>query len=296
MIADWVYVNGEMVPKESATVSVFDHGFVYGDGVFEGIAITGGAIFKLQAHIGRLMESAAYLAIAPGRSAEDIARAAVDTARKNGIGEGYLRVLLTRGAGPVGIRNMDQLGTPTLVVIAQHEDRSRRAGVYANGLNATISSVRRVPAECLDAKAKTCNYVNNILAYLQARSAGADTAIMLDTSGMIAECHAANVFCVSKGHVRTPRLGSILNGITRQTVIPLCAELGIGCDEAMLTTHDLFCADEVFETGSLAEIKPIVSIDGRVIGDGAPGGVTRRIHAALRRVMEDGRFSTPLQP
>jgi len=293
VIGEWVYVNGEFVPKDRATVSVFDHGFVYGDGVFEGIAITGRSIFKLRQHVERLMDSAAYLAIAPGRSAQDIALVAVETARRNGVVDGYLRVLLTRGAGPVGIRNMDSLGAPTLVVIAQHEDRSRRAGVYANGLKATISAVRRVPSDCIDAKAKTCNYVNNILAYLQARHAGADTAVMLDTSGAVAECHAANVFCVSRGVVRTPSPGSILNGITRQTVIPLCAELGIGCVETRLTPLDLFCADEVFETGSLAEIKPIISIDGRLIAGGKPGEVTRRIHAALRSLMESGAEGTP---
>jgi branched-chain amino acid aminotransferase len=293
VIGEWVFVNGEFVPKDRATVSVFDHGFVYGDGVFEGIAVTGRSIFKLGQHVQRLMDSAAYLAIAPCRSAQDIAQAAIETARRNGIVDGYLRVLLTRGAGPVGIRNMDQLGPPTLVVIAQHEDRGRRAGVYANGLKATISAVRRVPSDCIDAKAKTCNYVNNILAYLQARHAGADTAVMLDTGGSVAECHAANVFCVSRGVVRTPALGAILNGITRQTVIPLCAGLGIDCEETRLTPHDLFCADEVFETGSLAEIKPIVSIDGRLIGAGKPGPVTRRIHAALRGLMESGAEGTP---
>lgn len=292
MIGEHVYINGNLVGSSTASVSVFDHGFIYGDGVFEGIAIAKSSIFKLQAHIDRLMESATYLAIEPGRSATQIAQAAVDTARANSLVDGYMRIILTRGAGPVGIRNMDQLGTPTLVIIAQHEDRKKRVHIYDNGLKAVMSSVRRIPADCLDAKAKTCNYLNNILAYLDAKHAGADTAIMMDTNGRIAECHAANVFAVANGIVRTPRLGSILNGITRQTVLQICSDDAIPCEEALLTTHDLLCADEVFETGSLAEIKPICTIDGRRIGSGSPGSMTRKIHTALRKTMESGKHGT----
>ena len=191
MIGEWVYINGEMRPKAEATVSVFDHGFIYGDGVFEGIAIACGGVFKLDAHIQRLVESAGYLAIkAPDHSV--LREAALQTARRNELREGYLRMVLTRGSGPVGIRNMDQLSDPTLVVIAQAEDREKRKSLYANGIKAILSSVRRIPAECLDGRAKTCNYINNILAYMEAKHAAADTAIMLDTNGALAECHAAN--------------------------------------------------------------------------------------------------------
>jgi branched-chain amino acid aminotransferase len=294
MIGDWVYINGQMHPKDEAVVSVFDHGFVYGDGVFEGIAIAKGAIFKLDAHVERLLDSAAYLAIPRKMGAQGLRDAALETARRNGLKDGYLRMVLTRGAGPVGIRNMDDLGDPTLVVIAQHEDRAKKKALYEKGIKAVISSVRRMPAHCLDAKAKTCNYVNNILAYLEAKHAGADTAIMMDVDGAIAECYAANIFAVRHGRVRTPAMGAILNGITRQTVIQLCGELGIACDETTLTPHDLYCADEVFETGSLAELKPICSIAGRTIGTGAPGAVTQRLHQALRALMESGKESAAL--
>jgi branched-chain amino acid aminotransferase len=291
MIGEWVYVNGQIRPKEQATVSVFDHGFLYGDGVFEGMAVVNGGVFKLDAHLDRLFASATYLAIAaPDRSV--VRDATIETARRNALAEGYLRVLLTRGAGPVGIRNMAKLGSPTLVIIGQHETRAARASIYENGLKAVVSSIRRIPPQCVDGKAKTCNYVNNILAYLEARQAGADTAILLDVDGYVAENYAANLFVVARGVVKTPRLGSILNGITRQTVLHLCAELDLPHDEAALTVHDLYCADEIFETGSLAEIKPISFVGGRSIGAGTPGPVTRRLHVALRALMDSGSEST----
>lgn len=290
MIGDWVFVNGAMRARDAATVSVFDHGFLYGDGVFEGIAVARRAIFKLDPHLERLRDSAAYLAIAcPEQTV--LRDAALETARTNGLEEGYLRIVLTRGAGPVGIRNMEKLGPPTLVMIAQHEVRALRAAIYEHGLRAVVAATRRIPPECIDGKAKTCNYVNNILAFLEARHANADTAIMLDVDGFVAENHAANLFVVSRGVVKTPTLGSILNGITRQTILGLCAEAGIPCLETALTTHDLHCADEVFESGSLAELKPITSIGGRRVGDGSPGPVTRRLHAALRALMEGGEAS-----
>jgi len=290
MIGDWVHVNGSLYKREDAQVSAFDHGFLYGDGVFEGIAVTRRAIFKLDAHLDRLYESASYLAIAaPERSV--MREAVLQTASTNDIEEGYLRVVLTRGAGPVGIRNMDKLGPPTVVIIAQHEVRANRTAVYEKGLKAAVSSFRRIPSECVDAKAKTCNYINNILAYMEARQAGADTAILLDVDGFVAEGHAANVFCVSRDVVKTPTLGAILNGITRQTVLQLCTDSGLAFQEARLTLHDLLCAGEVFETGSLAEIKPITSIAGRPIGSGKPGPTTRRLHQALRQLMDSGKQS-----
>jgi branched-chain amino acid aminotransferase len=186
---------------------------------------------------------------------------------------------------------MDKLGPPTLVVIAQHETRSMRASIYETGLGAIVSAVRRVPPQCLDGKAKTCNYINNILAYLEARHAGADTAILLDVEGYVAEDYAANIFIVAKGTVKTPMLGSILNGITRQTILDLCREHGRPVLETRLSAHDLYCADEVFETGSLAEVKPIISVGGRPVGGGRPGPVTKELHVALRELMESGSRS-----
>ena len=291
MIGEVICINGKFVEKENAVVSVLDHGFIYGDGVFEGIAIVGKAVFKLDPHIDRLYRSAKYLEIDPHRCPEEIREMALETARCNGVVDGYLRIVLTRGAGPVGIRNMDQLGPSTVVMIAQHEDRAKRADIYQSGQSAIMSSVRRVPSEAIDAKAKTCNYVNNILAYLEARSAGAKSAILLDTKGFVAECYAANIFAVSNNRVVTPRLGAILNGITRQTVLRLCGELGIDHAETDLTPHDLYCADEVFESGSLAELKPINRIADRIIGSGKPGPITRRLHGALRELMESGKES-----
>jgi branched-chain amino acid aminotransferase len=293
MICDWVYVDGGLQPRERATVSVFDHGFLYGDAVFEGVAVASGGVFKLDAHLDRLIDSAKYLAIAPPDHAA-LKDAVLLTARRNDLREGYLRIVLSRGAGPVGIRNMEKLGAPTLVVIAQRETRAARAGIYEHGLKAVVSSVRRVPSECVDGKAKTCNYVNNILAFLEARHAGADTAILLDVDGFVAEGYAANLFAVRRGVVGTPALGSILNGITRQTMLRLCAQLSIPCEETRLTPHDLYCADELFETGSLAEVKPITSLAGRMVGSGSPGPITKKLHSALRELMDGGAESVAL--
>lgn len=292
MIGDWVHVGGKLCHKAEATVSVFDHGFLYGDGVFEGIAVVNSAAFKLEEHLDRLLDSANYLAIAaPGRN--ELRNAVLDTARRNELKEGYLRVVLTRGAGPVGIRNMDKLGPPTLVVIAQNENRAMRAAVYENGLRAIVSSVRRPPPQCVDGKAKPRNYINNILAYMEARNADADTAILLDVEGYVAEAYAANLFIVAAGVVKTPPLGSILNGITRQTVLRLCSEQNIRHQETRLTLHDLYCSNEVFETGSLAEIKPITTITGRPVGNGSPGPLTQQLHRTLRGLMEGGTCSVP---
>lgn len=291
MIGDHVYVDGDVVPRDEAKVSVFDHGFVYGDGVFEGIAVANRGIFKLEAHLSRLEDSARYLAITPALSRNDLVAAAVETARRNALDDGYLRIVLTRGAGPVGIRNIDQLGRPTLVIIAQHEAREARERIYRDGQTAMVSSLRRVPAESVDPKAKTCNYINNILAYLEAKAAGATTALMLDARGHVAETYAANIFCARGRRVMTPRLGAILNGITRQTVIELGRGLGLDMLETDLTLADLYCADEVFETGSLAEIKPVVRIGGRSIGSGRPGPVAGTLHGALRELMISGTES-----
>jgi branched-chain amino acid aminotransferase len=225
---------------------------------------------------------------------EALAGAIVETARRNGLRDGYLRPIVSRGAGPTGIRNMDKLGPPTVVILAQHEDTAGGRGLLDRGVAAHVVSLRRIPSECLDARVKSCNYINNVLAALEAKHAGADTAIMLDIQGHVAEGYGSNVFCVRGGVVMTPGLGNILEGITRETVLELCAAEGIPSREGLLTTYDLVTADEVFETATLAEITPIVSIDGRPVGDGRVGPVTRALHRGLRRVMESGVHSRPI--
>lgn len=294
MIGEHVYVNGTFLPKDEAKVSVFDHSFVYGDGIFEGLQAAAGGVFKLTEHVERLYRSARYLAIKVPLSPSEMTDAVIETARRNRLRDGYLRPIVSRGVGPMGVRNMHQLGPGTVVIVAQHERIEEKRRVFEDGERAHVASVRRIPPECIDSRAKTCNYINNILAYLEAKHAGADTAIMLDMQGYVAEGYGSNIFAVSSGTVITPPLGNILAGITRATVFELCADAGVHVEERQMTVYDLTTADEVFESASMSELMPIVEIDGRQVGDGAPGPVCGRLHAALRDLMKSGRQSTPI--
>lgn len=288
MIADIVYVDGAFVAKEDAKVSVFDHGFVYGDGAFEGLQIVNGYIFKFEAHLDRLEDSIRYLGFSLPISRAELRELILETARRNKLENGYIRPIITRGAGPLGIRNMSELARPTIVIMAQYEKIESRREKWDGGITAQVVSVRRVPAASLDSRAKTCNYINNILAYLEGRAAGADTAIMLDAEGNVAEAYSSNLFIVKNGKVATPALGSILSGITRGLILDLCRKEGLEATEARLSTYDLLTADEVFECGTMAEVRPLIKIDGRTIGDGAPGPIARKLHGLLRAMMEAG--------
>ncbi len=296
MIGDVVYVNGAFIKKDVACVSVFDHGFVYGDGIFEGLQAVNGGIFKLDAHLSRLYRSARYMGFAIPLAREAFAEAVLETARRNGLRNGYLRPIVSRGAGPMGIRHMDKLGAPTVVIVAQHENLEDRAPIFEQGVSAHVVSLRRIPSECLDARVKSCNYINNVLAYLEARHAGADAAIMLDVHGNVAEGYGSNLFAVRDGMVMTPPIGNVLEGITRQTVLDICGAHGIPRREPVMTVYDLVTAEEVFETATLAEVTPVVSIDGRCIGDGRVGRLTRRIHTELRLIMASGAQSRAIFP
>jgi branched-chain amino acid aminotransferase len=289
MIGPIVYLNGDFVSKEDAKVSVFDHGFIYGDGVYEGLQVVNGTVFLLREHIERLFDSARYLGFEIPLGFDAVCEAILETARRNDLRNGYMRPIVTRGTGPLGIRNMDRLGPPTVVVMAQYESIEERRKAWNAGITAQIVSVRRIPPECLDSRAKTCNYLNNIMAYLEAKAAGADTAIMLDTEGYVAEAYTSNLFCVKNGTVLTPSLGHILGGITRATLLRICGELGIPAREGHLTVYDLYTADEVFECGTMAEVRPLLKINGRVIGNGEAGATGARIHAQLRKLMESGK-------
>jgi branched-chain amino acid aminotransferase len=289
MIADYVYINGEFFPHDQAKISVFDHGFIYGDGVFEGLQVSSGAIFRLDAHLDRFFRSAKFLEIEIPLARGELTAAIVETAQRNKLREGYMRPIVSRGAGPTGLRNIHRLGSPTLVILAQHESGKHGA---IDGVSAHVTSIRRVPSECLDSRVKSCNYINNILAYLETRHCGAETAIMLDLNGNVAEGYANNIFCVSSGKVLTPPLGNILGGITRHTLIDLCQQLSIPVAEQNLSVYDLVTGDEVFESSTLGEIVPISSIDGQPVGGTTPGPITRRLSHALRELIESGTQST----
>ncbi|BBK41173.1 branched chain amino acid aminotransferase [Allostella vacuolata] len=294
MIGDIVYVNGQFVPRDEAKVSVFDHGFIYGDGAFEGLQIVNGRVFLLKEHLKRLFDSVRYLGFEIPMTAEALRDIIVETARRNGLQDGYVRPIITRGAGPLGIRNMAQLGPPTVVVMVQHESIESRREKWNRGITAQVVSVRRLAPAGFDSRAKTCNYINNILAYLEAQAAGAETALMLDADGYVAEAYSSNIFTVKDGVVATPALGHILGGITRGTLLGICRDQGIPAVETRLTTYDLLIADEVFECGTMAEVRPLVRINGRTIGQGVPGPMAQRLHQVLRGMMESGLHGEPV--
>jgi branched-chain amino acid aminotransferase len=272
-----VHLNGALVPEPEAKISVFDHGFVYGDGVFEGIQVEGGVIYDLDQHVARLYRSAAYLGFAIPIPPASMRAAIVDVARRNGLRDGYLRPLVTRGHGPLGLERMKELSPPNVVIIPQiREARGERR------LRATVVSTRRTPPECLDPRVKSNNYLNNILGKLEQFRAGVEVGIMLAIDGYVAEACGENVFVVRDGHVWTPPATRSLEGITRGNVLGLMAEAGVPGGERDLTRYDLVLADELFITATMTGIAYVVELDGRPIGRGVPGPISRELARRLR--------------
>lgn len=282
-----VYLNGEFVPADRASISVFDHSFLYGDGVFEGVRVLDRRVIQLGQHVARLYRSAQYLQIAVPLPPEALTAAILETVRINELADGYLRPLVTRGAGSMGIEASRKLGRPNVLVIpqvrAKFDDRVRTE----TGLTAVVVSVRRIPPECVDPRIKANHYLNNILGKLAQWDAGADVGLMLDTHGYLSEGCSENVFVVRDNLVLTPRAQTTLDGITRGAVIKVLRQAGQRVEEADLTTYDLYTADEAFVCGTLTEVVPLVKIDGRQIGDGRPGPLVRQalelLRAELRR-------------
>ena len=285
------YVNGRFVPKEEATVSVYDHGFLYGDGVFEGIRVYNGRVFKLDAHVERLFESAHTLQIQIPLGRKEMTEAILETVRRTGLRDAYIRPVVSRGPGDLGIDPRKCPRASVVIIVDAIQLYPEEA--YRKGLRMITASTRQRPVDVLNPRVKTCNYLNNIIARIEVNRAGVDEGLMLTTSGHVAECTADNVFIVKKGRVLTPpaHLG-ILAGVTRQTVLDLCGSLGIPAAEQTLTLHDMYTADECFLTGTGAELGPVVELDGRKIGTGQPGPVTLRILAAFRDLA--AREGTPV--
>lgn len=273
----WVYLDGAYVPAAEARVSVFDRSFVYGDGVFEGIEVQDGGIFKLDAHIDRLYRSAAFLRITVPLARADLRAAIIEVVRRSGLRDGYIRPLVSRGVGPLGLERMAELGPATVVIMPQRR-RAKEGRTY----RAVVVSTRRTPAQCLDPRVKSNNYLNNILGKLEQLDAGADAGILLDVDGLVAECCGENLFAVREGRVRTPPATRTLDGITRRSVIELAARAGIPVAETDLTRYDLYTADELFLTATLSGIGYIVEVDGRPIGGGQPGPISRRLFELYR--------------
>lgn len=277
-----VYIDGKFYDEASAKISVFDHGLLYGDGVFEGIRIYNGRVFKLKEHIDRLFYSAKAILLTLPMTHEEIMRATVETCRANGLREGYIRLVVTRGVGTLGL-NPNRCKNPSLIIIAG-KIQLYPEEMYAKGMEIVTVATTRNLHNAVNPAIKSLNYLNNILAKIEANIAGCEEAIMLNSEGFVAECTGDNLFIVKGRQVMTPPLSAgALYGITRGVCMDLARETGLVVTEPNLTRYDLFNADECFLTGTGAELIPVVKIDGRVIGTGTPGPVTkdliRRYHA-----------------
>ncbi len=283
-----IYLDGKFVDAADAKVSVFDHGLLYGDGIFEGIRLYGGNIFRLEEHLERLEYSAKALMLPLPLSRAELSEATCETCRQNGLTDAYIRLVVTRGVGDLGLAPW-LCPKPSMFIIASKISLYPQEH-YDNGLAIVTVPTRRIGPAALPPTIKSLNYLNNILAKIEARQFGALEAIMLNEQGYVAECTADNVFIVHKGEIITPSASQgALKGITRGAVLDIAKELGMPARESDMTRYDIWCADECFLTGSGAEVIPAVKLDGRVIGDGKPGPITKRVLAAFRqRVLVDG--------
>jgi len=285
-----IYIDGKYLPKEEAHISVFDHGFLYGDGVFEGIRAYNGRVFRLQEHLDRLYDSARTIDLKVPVPKEEMAGIILEVLRRNKLTNGYIRPLVTRGVGDLGL-DPRKCPIASVIVIAV-EWGAMYGDLYDKGLKAITVSVRRNPAEALPPNVKSLNYLNNILGKIEANYKGGDEAIFFDTNGYVSEGSGDNIFVVKNGEIITPPTLNNLRGITRVVALEIAASLGITVKEQNLGYYDMYSADEVFVTGTAAEVGPIVLIDGRSIGSGRPGPVTRQLMAAFKAVTE--REGTPI--
>ncbi len=275
-----IYLDGELVDESEARISVFDHGLLYGDGVFEGIRIYNGRVFKLAEHLQRLNESAKAILLEIPQTLEQLEQDVLETIRANELRDGYVRLIVTRGVGSLGL---NPFGCKPSVIIIVDNIALYRPEHYEDGLVVVTCGTRRSTPAALSPAVKSLNYLNNVLAKIEAMNAGAAEGLMLNEQGFVAECTGDNVFIVKHGKIFTPPVSAgSLRGITRQVVIDLALELGIEVQEGEMTRTDIYTADESFLTGTAAEVIPMVMLDKRPIGDGQPGEITRRMIAAYR--------------
>ena len=285
-----VHLDGQFVAESQARISVLDHGLLHGDSVFDTCLAWNGAVFKLNAHLDRLYESAYAVGIQVPVSKAELVGLLLETVRRNGLREAYIKIVVTRGVGlyptlqPTGCK-------PSLIIFARPYASSVSEGAEPAGQRVRMTSVRRIPNQCIEPKIKSCNYLNHVLAYLEALSAGAENAIELNLQGYVTEAPGYNVFVVKNGELLTPG-EDILMGITRQTVFELAAEAGIPCREARLTPFDLCNADEIFLASTSGGIVPIIEVDGKPVGNGQPGPITQQMWEAYLALLESGVKST----
>ncbi|MGH7942621.1 MAG: branched-chain-amino-acid transaminase [Limisphaerales bacterium] len=280
-----VFIDGKFYSERDARISVFDHGLLYGDGIFEGIRAYNGRVFKLKEHVDRLFYSAKAILLGIPMSHQKICEAVVHACRVNKIRDGYIRLVVTRGVGTLGL-NPKSCRRPSIIVIAGKVQLYPRE-LYVRGMDIITVPTTRNLHSALNPAIKSLNYLNNILAKIEANNGGFEEAIMLNAEGFIAECTADNIFIAKNGELFTPPLSSgALYGITRQTVIELAVQAGVKVSEPNLTRYDLYCADECFLTGTGAEIMPVITIDGRAIGTAKPGRLTRKLIEAYRSLAD----------
>jgi branched-chain amino acid aminotransferase len=271
-----IYINGTLYNKEDAKISVYDHGLLYGDGVFEGLRTYGGKVFRLERHLDRLYESAKAIWLQIPMTKPDLTKAVNETVAVNNIQDGYIRLVVTRGAGSLGL-DPNRTSDPQVIIIADSITLYPQE-YYENGLEIVSASTIRNHPGALSPRVKSLNYLNNILAKIEGLQAGCVEALMLNHNGQIAECTGDNIFLVSRGELLTPPIDAgILQGITRDAVIELARQDGLTVREIPLTKHDVYISDECFLTGSAAEVIPVVKVDSRPIGDGQPGAITRKL-------------------
>ncbi|WP_409273793.1 branched-chain-amino-acid transaminase [Neobacillus sp. SCS-31] len=288
MESQYIFLGGEFVKKEDAVVSVYDHGFLYGDGVFEGIRVYSGNVFRLDAHLKRLYESAHSIMLQIPYTFEEMTQIIVDTVRKNELSSAYIRVVVSRGKGNLGL-DPASCSQPRVIVIAEPLALYPKE-LYERGLKVGSVATRRNRPDVLSPQIKSLNYLNNILVKLEASQAGVDEALMLNDQGYVTEGSADNIFIVKNGVIYTPPvyLGA-LEGITRNAIIDLAKQNGYEVKEKPFTRHDVYVADEVFLTGTAVEVIAVIDVDTRKIGNGKPGPITNHLLAEFRKlVTEDG--------
>jgi branched-chain amino acid aminotransferase len=286
-----IYIDGKFYSEANAKVSVFDHGLLYGDGIFEGIRFYNGRVFRLEQHLERLWNSARSICLHIPMTRQEMTQALLETIRQNHLRDGYIRLVVTRGVGNLGL-NPEQCKNPSVIIIVAtialyHED------FYRKGLSIVTVATRRSNPAALNPAVKSLNYLNNVMARIEANLANADEALMLNDAGNVAECTADNVFVIKHGQIFTPPItAGALQGITRSVVFDIAGEFAIKVIERDFTRHDIFVADECFLTGTAAEIVPVVKADGRIIGNGKPGPITTRIIARFREMTQ--KTGTPI--
>lgn len=281
-----VYIDGKFYPKSEAKISVFDHGLLYGDGIFEGIRAYDGVVFKLKEHIDRLYKSAHMIMLTIPITKEEMIEKTLETLRKNKMRDAYIRLVVTRGIGDLGL-NPRKCPKPTIIIISDTISL-HMAGAKETGIVAMISWVKRDPVDATSHEIKSLNYLNSILAKIEANIVGVDEAICLDKNGFVCEGVAENIFIVRKGKLYTPpTYTGALHGITAESIQDLAKELGYDVKEKNITPFELFNADEVFFTGTAAEIIPVREINKRQINDGKPGPITKRLMEEFRKLVRD---------